>query len=73
MFWKRKNERKQKQKVCKTKCRNIKGNLINYTLFEVKILKKGLRQEIVATDDKSIRDVLASGYKILSRRYNELL
>ena len=68
MFWKRKNERKQKQKV-----EYIKGNLINYTLFEVKILKKGLRQEIVATDDKSIRDVLASGYKILSRRYNELL
>lgn len=51
----------------------IKDNLINYTLFEVKILKKGLRQEIVATDDKTIRDVLAGGYKILSRRYNELL
>ena len=61
------------KKFAKQNVEYIKGNLINYTLFEVKILKKGLRQEIVATDDKSIRDVLASGYKILSRRYNELL
>lgn len=61
------------KKFAKQNVEYIKGNLINYTLFEVKILKKGLRQEIVATDDKYIRDVLASGYKILSRRYNELL